>query len=131
MKKYLVVLGSYILVFLALAGCAYGECSSDHAPASTRDPPLYPGAARVTTQKIYPASSIVDEHISFQTSDTSEAVLAFYTDVLQKEGWEQGPAPSGFKGLSLEWADGCRNHSVYGLLISTTLGPPTNVEDRK
>jgi hypothetical protein len=58
-----------------------------HLP-NTDNPPLYPNAEEVQVRNKDPLDyDVVYKTISFKTSDTPNAVLAFYEEALVKDGW--------------------------------------------
>jgi hypothetical protein len=110
-----------------LVSC-HDDCPSDRSPASTKNAPLPPAAEHVTVIRIVGTVGQNGTRTrSFETRDSPAEVLAFYKDVLVKDGWEQVPPPSGFDG-AFEWADGCRNHAAYEIYVSANPGPKTRVE---
>jgi hypothetical protein len=62
------------------------------APASTKNPPIYPGAEDVRSreERQFPGTRI--QIVTFQTSDEPDTVITFYKDALAKDGWTVGPA---------------------------------------
>jgi hypothetical protein len=60
---------------------------ADHLP-NTDNPPLYPQAEEVQVRNKAPLDyDVVYKTIFFKTSDTPDAVLAFYEGALVKDGW--------------------------------------------
>jgi hypothetical protein len=119
---------SCALLSLALVACQEGDCSSDDSPPSTKNAPLPPRAEDVTViRSIGILGRNGTRTRSFETRDSPAEVLAFYKDALVKDGWEQVPPPTGFDGR-FDWADGCRNHPAFGILVSANHGPKTRVE---
>jgi hypothetical protein len=119
---------SCALLSLALVACQEGDCSSDDSPPSTKNAPLPPRAEDVTViRSIGILGRNGTRTRSFETRDSPAEVLAFYKDVLVKDGWEQTTPPSGYDQAFI-WADGCRNHPAYDLLLKANSGARTRVE---
>lgn len=119
------------LLSLALVACQEGDCASDDSPPSTKNAPLPPSAEDVTViRNIGIIGRNGTRTRSFETRDSPAQVLAFYKDVLVKDGWEQVPPPTGFDG-AFTWMDHCRNHPAYDLLVSAKSGARTQVELRE
>jgi hypothetical protein len=68
---------------ILLAGC------SDGPPASTQNPPAYPGVTAVEERALGPEDNILGifRSVSFTTTDAPEKVLAFYREKLEADGW--------------------------------------------
>lgn len=117
-----------VLTLLALAGCLP---TAPHAPPppSLHVPPMYPGAQQpqITPIVLYP--DIPSQAITFSTSDESQAVLAFYRDVLRKEGWEtyyqDNDVPT--DRLHFVWSRGCPLYDL-DVLTRPQSGGQTEVE---
>jgi hypothetical protein len=119
------------LLSLALVACQEGDCPSDDSPPSAKNAPLPPGAEQVAVIR---SIGIIGRNgtrtRSFETRDSPAEVLAFYKEVLVKDGWEQVAPPTGFDG-AFAWKDGCRNHPAYDLLVNAKSGARTRVELRE
>ena len=77
-------------------------------PASTQNPPVYPSARIVQVTTTKGIKGIPGKRVELETSGAPEAVLAFYTDTLQKDGWLSERTGD---GIHFSWLDGC---PVYG-----------------
>ncbi len=77
---------------------------------------MYPGAQQpqVTPVVLYP--DIPSQAVTFSTTDKPDAVLAFYRDVLLKEGWETPYHDAPADSLHFVWDKGCPLYDLDLLL---------------
>src|SRR5437870_4375848 len=85
-------------------------------PASTQNPPLYPGARHVFTETVEGLKYIPATRISFEVDADNDAIVAFYENALAKDGWQPRTQQTPNE-LHFSWLEGCPN---YGLDIITT-----------
>jgi hypothetical protein len=87
-----VIISGLLLVGLALLCVSVFTITSflhvPDAPASTKSPPLYPGAENVRSQeeRDFPGTRI--QIVTFQTHNDPATVSSFYKDALTKDGWK-------------------------------------------
>lgn len=83
---------------------------SERPPPSTQQPPVYPGAINVTTQK-QGTSPNSETLISYETDAEANSVLDFYKDTLLEDQWllHEGKMPG---QLEMTWAVGCPFYSL-------------------
>lgn len=103
----LLLLGVALLTMpiYVLASYFYSNYVPD-APASTKSPPIYPGAEDVRSreERQFPGTRI--QIITFQTSGEPDIVITFYKDALAKDGWKVGPASQPVEYYDYDTKDG-------------------------
>src|SRR4051794_18246177 len=113
----------WLILLLGFSGCSLIPAPTP--PSSTQYPPIYPGAQQVQTQILSTyAGPYNDKHISFQTTDRPEDVLAFYRTTLSKDGWQPPPVSAPSNTLFMGWVDGSANPAFRLEIVmkSTTNG---------
>jgi hypothetical protein len=65
-------------------------CSDSTLPASTNNPPEYPGAQNVKTEEDQSGGTVLTKEITFQTADPPATVFDFYRKALLADGWKGG-----------------------------------------
>jgi hypothetical protein len=87
-----VIVSGFLLLGLALLCVAPFMITSflyvPDAPASTKSPPLYPGAEDVRSRKEHDFPGTQIQIVTFQTHNDPLTVSSFYKDVLAKDGWK-------------------------------------------
>jgi len=115
---------SFVLLLVITVGCHYDFSynASRTPPPSTQSVPIYPGAQQVAVHDLPPNRAALRRVTSFQTQASPDAVLAYYREVLVKEGWNLNvvttPPPH---GLYFSWING----AAYGIGIVTKSQTPT------
>lgn len=108
MKHYI----SYPLVFsailISLTACSAFPPSNPAKPTpNVQNLPLYPNAQKIAVQDLPGGRSSFKRLTSFETNDKPEEVLAFYRNVLSKEGWEPMNQPTQQPDMLIfDWGNG-------------------------
>lgn len=92
------------LALITLALILLSACS-DGPPASIQNPPAYPGVAKLEDRALGPEDSILNiyKSVTFTTTDAPEAVLKFYREQLEKEGWKTEEFQPDPQALLFKW----------------------------
>src|SRR5439155_2565617 len=87
---YRLKLSLLISLFILLAGCSsrFIPQPLKTPPPSARNPPIYSGAINVTETLIPVNEPEPARQITFESNDEPDKVLAYYRNVLEKDGWE-------------------------------------------
>ena len=98
-----------VLTAILLASC------SDGTPTSLQNPPTYPGVTGIEERSLGPEDSSLNiyKSLTFTTPDPPEAVLAFYEEQLQKEGWNVAEFQPDPQALLFRWESYERPPAVY------------------
>ena len=112
-------------MLLILNGCSGSGWNLRTPPSTAQSPPVYPNASSVQTQTVawdYPTPKRVT---NFNTDAESDTILAYYKEVLTKDGWEVSASDQ--KGrLHFYWTGGC---PVYGIdvIVESVVTKQTSV----
>ena len=100
---------AFILLALLTAGC------SDGPPASTQNPPAYPGVSKVEERTLGPEDRILNiyKSVTFTTPDAPEAVLVFYREQLVTDGWKVEEFQPDPQALLFRWESYEQPPAVY------------------
>ena len=100
-----------VLAVILLVAC------SDGPPVSTQNPPSYPNATKVQERKLGPEDSILNIYrsVTFTTPDTPEAVLVFYREQLETDGWQTEQFQPDPQALLFRWESIEQPPTVYWL----------------
>ena len=107
-------IGLMLAVLLALlSSCAL----SPPPPASTKNPPLYPGAQSVVSQTTYYGSFSV-QTLTYQAQASPETIGGFYKTALGIDSWEYQDSWSSPTNLHFAWANKQNlNTPVFELMV--------------
>ena len=113
MRRY-AALSAVALLLLTAAGCVLTP-----PPASTRNPPLYPGAQQVVLQ---PSEGYFQHRqtITYQCPAAPGELAHFYQTELAKDGWDFESSLSSAGHLYFFWFNGNQNASDFGLQLWLT-----------
>ncbi len=97
-RNLVILVVAILIVGSSLTAIATVIIRDRNPPKSTQTPPPYPNGQQVTSQAIQQSLRDVSGQtykiVSFQTTDNTAAVRAFYRAALSGEGWQLGnPAP--------------------------------------
>jgi hypothetical protein len=97
---------------------------SDGPPASTQNPPSYPGVTKIEERKLGPEDSILNIYrsVTFTTPDTPEVVLAFYREQLETDGWQTEQFQPDPQALLFRWESIEQPPTVYWLDVQARRG---------
>lgn len=92
------------LVCLVLAVILLTACS-DSPPASIANPPAYPGVTKVEERTLDDNDRLLHifKSVTFATQDAPEAVLKFYREQLEKDGWAAEEFQPDPQALMFRW----------------------------
>ncbi len=116
-----------LIVISSLAAMAAVFTLRSSPPASSHNPPIYPGAQQVaiqgTDQPVWDKGEQTYKTVSFQTGDNAAAVIIFYAAALHNEGWQtsnQSPDPNTQIFL---WFGSSRSPDMYTFELTTKAQP--------
>src|SRR5690242_10459271 len=118
-KKIIKIAATSAMVALLLTACSLPDLIPQPSlPLSTHQVLIYPGASDVKrTSKSTPIFPWED--VSFRTTDTSDVVLDFYRNTLNKEGWvSDRNGTNSSTSLSLDWPITAKSSVVYWIHIT-------------
>ena len=112
------------VAIVALVVCAFFTYNPRHLgnwfrpapPASTQNPPIYPGAQEVEIEAL--ETSWERLRISYNTNAKPQDVIEFYGQTLQKDGWR---TDNSLVKPHFYWIEGC---PVFGLDLELTEANP-------
>lgn len=109
---------SVIGIAILLSGLAIlaAHFSFTPIPNSAKTPPSYPGAEQVTMER----SDACGKKVTYRTNNDNRKVLAFYSNVLTRDGWSVDDSSSrgiyyGWQGPSYAW----HRTTFYGNILDS------------
>jgi hypothetical protein len=114
MRVYFSCVSLAAAILVLLAACY--SFLAQQPPQSALNPPVYPGAQQVQDKKSDGERGPI-RVITFERSSTPTQVLGYYTDLLQRDGWELHTGLSEPSKLYFGWVDGASSSPAYELYV--------------
>jgi hypothetical protein len=103
--RFLIYCGLLLVLTSCLSPISAEPCDRSKPTPTVQGFPVYPGAQQVQFQDIQ--TDTPRRVIAFQVVDKPEAVVAWYRDVLTRNGWENDQETPEPNSLDFSWTNNC------------------------